>query len=86
MKVVTYNEEERQKIEYGVVNGLVDSGVKKEFRVRTRFGKVVRVSEEHPFLTPMGWKAVETGLKVGDQIAVPKFCLTLRRWRFRLKK
>jgi replicative DNA helicase len=72
MKVVTYNEE-RQKIEYGVVNGLVDSGVKKEFRVRTRFGKVVRVSEEHPFLTPMGWKAVETGLKVGDQIAVPKF-------------
>ncbi len=44
---------------------------RKIWLVRTKTGREVRVSSEHPFLTPLGWhRAME--LQVGDRIAIPR--------------
>lgn len=71
-EVVTYNEA-TQRLEFGRVNAVIDSGVKRSYKVTTRFGKTVEVSSCHPFLTPTGWKSIDDGLSVGHQIAVPRF-------------
>jgi intein/homing endonuclease len=39
--------------------------------VRTRTGREVRVSSEHPFLTPTGWQKASS-LQTGDRIAIPR--------------
>ena len=44
---------------------------RKIWRVRTKTGREVKVSSEHPFLTPQGWRAVVT-LQVKDRIAIPR--------------
>jgi hypothetical protein len=47
------------------------NGVKPVFNVVTRTGRNVRLTGNHPLLTPTGWKHVSQ-LKVGDKIAAPK--------------
>ncbi len=39
--------------------------------VKTRTSKQVKVSKEHPFLTPTGWKKASE-IKVGERIAIPR--------------
>ncbi|MCW5858892.1 MAG: DUF362 domain-containing protein [Caldilineales bacterium] len=41
------------------------------WRVRTRTGREVKASAEHPFLTPQGWRRAAS-LQVGDRIAIPR--------------
>ncbi len=41
------------------------------WRVRTKTGREVIVSPEHPFLTPRGWRRASE-LAVGDRVAVPR--------------
>lgn len=41
------------------------------WRVRTKTGREVTVSAEHPFLTPLGWRKASE-LAVGERIAVPR--------------
>ncbi len=50
---------------------VVQSGVKPVFRLRTRTGRVIRASANHPFLTVEGWKRLEE-LRVGERIAAPR--------------
>lgn len=47
------------------------NGVKQVFKVTTRTGRQVRVTGNHPFLTPDGWKEL-SNLETGVFIAVPK--------------
>ena len=47
-----------------------DMGTKEIVRLRTSFGREIRTTPEHPYLTPDGWRPVEQ-LKVGDRIALP---------------
>ncbi|MDD5699540.1 MAG: phage tail tape measure protein, partial [Victivallaceae bacterium] len=47
-----------------------DMGTKEIVRMRTSFGREIRTTPEHPYLTPKGWCPVEQ-LKVGDRIALP---------------
>ena len=49
----------------------VDSGEQPCMRVRTRSGRVVDVTPQHPFLTPAGWIPLRH-LRAGDRIGVPR--------------
>ena len=64
-------DEQTGKIVPAKVKNWIKSGRKQVYRVRTRRGRTVRVTSCHPFLTPFGWKSMDEGLSVGDQIAVP---------------
>jgi len=44
---------------------------RKIWRVRTKTGREVKVSSEHPFLTPQGWRKA-SDLQVGDRVAIPR--------------
>ncbi|HLE27758.1 MAG TPA: LAGLIDADG family homing endonuclease [Anaerolineales bacterium] len=44
---------------------------RKIWRIRTKTGREVKVSSEHPFLTPQGWQRAAT-LHVKDRIAIPR--------------
>lgn len=48
-----------------------DNGIKECLEVKTRTGRKVKVTPEHPFLTPKGWLPI-TELKAGDYVAVPR--------------
>gem|GEM_PF-2160166 len=47
-----------------------DMGTKRIVRLRTSFGREIRTTPEHPYLTPDGWRPVEQ-LRQGDRIALP---------------
>ncbi len=49
----------------------IDNGVKPVFRVKTRLGREVVATANHPLLTFGGWKPLED-LGVGERIAVPR--------------
>jgi replicative DNA helicase len=47
------------------------TGIREVFALRTRTGRTVRATSNHPFLTPTGWKPLSE-LKAGDSIATAK--------------
>ena len=47
-----------------------DNGIKPVYRVRTRSGRTIELTKEHPLLTILGWRHL-LDLSVGDRIAVP---------------
>ncbi len=51
------------------VEKVVFSGYKEVYELRTRSGRTIKASSDHPFLTPEGWKQLKD-LKVGDYVAV----------------
>ena len=48
---------------------VVESGVRPVLRVQTEMGRMIRVSENHPFMTPTGWQNA-SNLTPGDWVAV----------------
>ena len=51
----------------------VDSGTKTVYEVETEWGTRCKVTAEHPFLTnDFSWKQLQN-LKVGDEIAIPRY-------------
>lgn len=48
----------------------IDSGSKECLRVKTRTGREVTVTPEHPFLTPEGWRRADE-MRVGMSLGVP---------------
>jgi replicative DNA helicase len=53
-----------------LVSAWIDSGIKPCFRVRTRTGRTLDATANHPFLTAHGWRPLSE-LAVGRSIAVP---------------
>ncbi|WP_340694838.1 replicative DNA helicase [Hydrogenobacter thermophilus] len=51
------------------VEKVVFSGYKEVYELRTRSGRSIKASNNHPFLTPFGWKELKD-IQVGDYIAV----------------
>ncbi|MGD9889747.1 MAG: replicative DNA helicase [Dehalococcoidia bacterium] len=49
----------------------VANGVKPVFRIRTRLGRCIEVTAQHPLLCVSGWKTL-ADIQVGDHIAVPR--------------
>jgi DNA polymerase-3 subunit alpha len=50
---------------------VVENGVKPVYRVTTRLGREIVVTDNHPFLTLDGWKELK-GLGVGERIGIPR--------------
>jgi replicative DNA helicase len=48
----------------------VSNGVRETLRVRTRSGREVTVTDNHPLLTPGGWREARA-LRIGDLVAAP---------------
>ncbi|RMD69653.1 MAG: DNA polymerase III subunit alpha, partial [Gammaproteobacteria bacterium] len=53
------------------VKARYDNGVQSVYRIRTRTGRVLELTREHPLLTIEGWRHL-CDLSVGDAIAVPQ--------------
>lgn len=65
--VLSVNSE--NKLVPSVVKNCLSNGIKETFKVKTRTGKEVSLTANHPLLTFQGWREVKD-LKTGDYIAV----------------
>lgn len=68
--VVSFNED-TQRFEKAKIIEHWENGVKPVYKVKTRTGREVQVTYNHPFLTPEGWKDLDK-ISIGDFIAIPK--------------
>jgi DNA polymerase-3 subunit alpha len=60
-----------QKLKPRPVKDVVWNGVRKVYRLRTRLGKEIVATANHPFLTLNGWTNLDQ-LRPGDRIAAPR--------------
>ena len=63
--------DERGRMVPAEVTDAVDNGVRQTYRVRTRSGRVIRATDNHPFRTFGGWRELKD-LTPGERIAVPR--------------
>jgi len=55
------------------VSNHYDNGVKDVYRITTKSGRCIKITNNHPLRTFCGtWKSIDDGLSIGDHIAVPK--------------
>ena len=59
--------DQTQKLVAGAVQRAWKTGWKEVYRIRTRFGREIVATENHPFLAPGGWKAL-ADFKIGEDI------------------
>ncbi len=59
------------KIKKSKIVDVFSNGRKPVFEVRTKTGKRIKVTKNHPFLTGDGWKKLEE-IKVGERVATPR--------------
>jgi len=59
------------KIVKGEITDYYVNGLKETYLVKTRLGREVSVTHNHPFFTPNGWVALDK-ISIGDFIACPK--------------
>lgn len=64
-------DEDNQKFIKSSVSEFWRNGIKKVYKITTRTGRQVEVTNNHPFLTPNGWKELKD-IGKGGFIAVPK--------------
>ena len=50
---------------------IIDNGVKEIFELKTRSGRVIKATANHPFYAVNGWRNLGL-LKAGDRVAVPR--------------
>jgi replicative DNA helicase len=63
--------DKRQRLRVFTAERVWSTGIREVFALRTRTGRTVRATGNHPFLTPNGWKPLSE-LKSGDGIATAK--------------
>lgn len=72
LPVVHAIDEKTWKMQEAQVGAIAENGVRPILRLESEKGRSIRVSDNHPFLTPKGW--VEAGqLQVGDWVATPSY-------------
>ena len=59
------------KIERAVVSKAFSTGTKPVFRLKTRLGRTLRATANHPFFTIEGWKRLDE-LKLDQHLAMPR--------------
>lgn len=59
------------KLEAAAVSNAFCTGVKPVYKMKTRLGRTIRATGNHPFLTVCGWKRLDE-LTTDDHIAVPR--------------
>ncbi|MBI4359026.1 MAG: DNA polymerase III subunit alpha [Candidatus Nealsonbacteria bacterium] len=67
----TYSLDDKKKITKNKVVGIFNNGRKLVFEVKTRSGRQIKTTANHPFLTASGWKTLEQ-ISTGERIAVPR--------------
>lgn len=60
---------EEQKIEVKTISNVFSSGRKKLFELKTRSGRTIKASANHPFLTIEGWQRLDK-LEAGKHLAI----------------
>lgn len=69
-QVLSLNEDTLKLIPQNIV-GVFDNGIRDVYSIVLRSGKVIRATDNHPFLKIDGWKNL-SDLSVGDLIATPR--------------
>jgi replicative DNA helicase len=59
------------KLEAAAVSNAFCTGVKPVYKMKTRLGRTIRATGNHPFLTVCGWKRLDE-LTTDDHLAVPR--------------
>ncbi|MBU3934940.1 DNA polymerase III subunit alpha [Patescibacteria group bacterium] len=59
------------KIEKGAIVSVFSNGKKPVFEVKTRSGRKITATANHPFLSQYNWRVLED-IKIGERIAVPR--------------
>lgn len=59
------------KLESKTTEDIIENGIKKVYEVKTRTGRKIKATANHPLLTLSGWKNVSE-LSVGTKIAAPR--------------
>ncbi|MDD2731605.1 MAG: DNA polymerase III subunit alpha [Candidatus Pacebacteria bacterium] len=67
----TFSLDENNKIKSSKISGVFSNGIKPTFEVKTKSGRKITATSNHPFFTPRGWRNLEE-LKNGQVIAVPR--------------
>src|SRR5215207_7857793 len=70
-EIVVASVDERHKLHRSRVSAAIRSGVQPVFRLRTRLGKQLEATANHPLLTITGWTQLGE-LRPGDPIAAPR--------------
>lgn len=63
--------EQNKKLEVKYITKVFSSGRKQLFELKTRSGRTIEASANHPFLTINGWQRLDT-LQTGAQVAFPR--------------
>lgn len=63
--------DESYKLRESKISKVFSSGIKEIFELKTRSGRKIKVSANHPFLTIAGWKRVDE-LSLGTRVALPR--------------
>jgi replicative DNA helicase len=63
--------DERGQLRAVPVSGFHDNGVRATYRLTTRSGRSIEVTDNHPFLTGSGWRELRS-LAIGDRVAAPR--------------
>lgn len=66
------------KLEIKKISKVFSSGVKEIFALKTKSGKIIKASGNHPFLTIAGWQKLES-LSKHMRIALPRFITPLNK-------
>jgi len=69
--IPVFSVNEHNKLEVKLISRVFSSGKKQLFALKTRSGRVINASANHPFLTIEGWKRVDQ-LKQGEHVGIPR--------------
>jgi len=72
------------KLKKSKIKKIFYNGIKPVYEVTTRLGRKIKATLNHPFLTIKGWEILKN-LKIGDQIAVPRFLPLLNKKSYPIK-
>ncbi len=70
-RIATLSVDEHLRLVKRPILDVVSNGPKPVFRVTTRLGHIITVTDNHPFLTVDGWKELKQ-LRIGEHLAAPR--------------
>ncbi|MBI5220905.1 MAG: DNA polymerase III subunit alpha, partial [Candidatus Liptonbacteria bacterium] len=67
----TYSIDQGGKVFTNGITDILDNGPKDVYSVKTKSGRKIKATANHPLLTPQGWRKLED-IEAGTRIAVPR--------------
>lgn len=69
--VPVFSLNDQWRLEPQIIKKVFSNGIKQIFELKTRSGRSIKASANHPFLTVKGWQRLEA-LGVGERLALPR--------------